>query len=64
MAGLIAAQNDKRQAQCIDDWYFNNITEAELEILGVMKDNPEFHPRGVIVGVLQKKCGSFSYSAR
>ena len=59
MASLIAAQNDNAQAKCIDDWYYADEPTANSFVLSVMSDNPTYHPRGIILGVLQKQCGSF-----
>lgn len=61
MAGLIAGLNNDQQAKCIDDWYFADMKNAEKVMIGVMRDNSSYHPRGVILGVLQKKCGAFRY---
>lgn len=61
MAGLIAGQNDEKQGACIDDWYFRNESEAHDYIIGVMKTYPSYHPRGVILAVLEKRCGELRY---
>lgn len=61
MAGLIAAQNDKAQADCIDRWFFADQDTAHDFIVGAMRKFPEFHPRGVILAVIEKKCGSMTY---
>ncbi len=63
MASLIAAQSNKTQATCIDDWYFGDEHAANTFIRDVMDKNPSYHPRGIILGVIQKHCGSFK-SAR
>ena len=59
MASLIAAQSDKTQATCIDDWYYEDENAANTFIRDVMSNNPSYHPRGIILGVIQKHCGSF-----
>jgi len=61
MAGLIAVKNNKQQSQCIDDWYAANEDAAVEHILDVMRQYPSFHPRGVILAVVKKKCGTFNY---
>lgn len=58
MASLIAAQSDKRQAKCIDDWYYVDEARANNAVRDVMRANPQFHPRGVILAVVQKQCGT------
>ena len=64
MASLIAAQNDKKQATCIDDWYYADEKRSNNHILNTMKKFPTYHPRGVILAVIEKKCGQLIYSKR
>ncbi len=61
MAGLIAARNDGSQGDCVDEWYFGDETAANNQILEVMRTYPDYHPRGVIVAVMEKRCGSIIY---
>ena len=61
MARLIASQNDKRQGDCISDWYFGNEAGAQLELTNAMQRFPTYHPRGVILAMIEKKCGPMSY---
>ena len=61
MAGLIARRNDETQGDCIDNWYFNAESEAHRQIIRVMQDNPSYHPRGVILAILEKRCGKLAY---
>ena len=61
MAGLIAAQNDKKHAECLEDWYWDDQEKSSKHILDVMRQYPEYHPRGVILAVLEKQCGKFDY---
>lgn len=63
MAGLIAGFNNKEQGHCIDRWYFNDTGNAEAKLLDAMRRFPSYHPRGVIVAVLQKACGKLRYRA-
>ncbi len=58
MASLIASQSDKTQAKCIDDWYYDAEARANDAVRNVMRANPQFHPRGVILAVVQKRCGT------
>tara|TARA_R110002110_G_scaffold257206_2_gene473153 strand:- start:8568 stop:8918 length:351 start_codon:yes stop_codon:yes gene_type:complete len=62
MAGLVAGRNDKKQGKCIDDWYFATQDKANAHILSVMQKHPAFHPRGVILAVLEKQCGKLIYT--
>jgi len=59
MASLIAAQNDKTQAKCIDDWYYGDADKSTQYIENVMRDYPDLHPRGVILASVEKQCGKF-----
>ena len=61
IAGLIATLNDKEQAACIETWYYKNKTSSTEFVLDTMRNHPSYHPRGVVMSVLQKKCGSFAY---
>lgn len=61
MASLIAAQNDKKQATCIDDWYYQDENAANAFILKTMNTYKSYHPRGIILGAIQKKCGDLKY---
>ena len=57
MASLIAARMDKAQGKCIDDWYYADENAANASIRKIMTQYPENHPRGIILAVVQKKCG-------
>ena len=61
MAAFIAAQIDSKskQAQCISKWYYPAETEKNGFIKKVMRKNDTFHPRAIILGVLEKQCGEF-----
>lgn len=61
MAGLIATQNDTQQSSCIDGWYYSDKPGKSKIITDFMRNNPDYHPRGVILAILQKQCGSFTY---
>ena len=61
MASLIAAKNDKAHADCLAKWYFSDQSKKNDFIYGIMKQYPDHHPRGIIMAVLQKQCGSFQY---
>lgn len=61
MAALIAIQtdSDKKMASCIDNWYYLNEANSNEFIRSVMSENSEFHPRAIILGVLEKRCDEF-----
>ncbi|MEP1932161.1 MAG: hypothetical protein ABJJ37_12860 [Roseibium sp.] len=64
-AAVIATQIRQELASCIADWYTNDpdiMQERNAEILSVMKKLPDSYPSGVVVAVLQKKCGKFGGS--
>lgn len=64
MAGLLAAQNDDQHADCLEAWYWEDKQGSIDFILQSMRDFPAFHPRGVILAILEAQCGSFNYAAR
>jgi hypothetical protein len=64
MASLVAAQNNKVQAKCIDDWYYNNKKASTDYILEIMRQNSAYHPRGVILATIEKKCQPLNYSGK
>jgi len=64
MAGAVVAENNKKQARCFENWYVNDMVKAEKHLRGVMAKFPNYHPRGVILAVLEKQCGKIKISAR
>lgn len=61
MASLIAGRNNAEQGECLDKWYFSDVTEKNKFVLKTMKRFPDYHPRGVILAVLEKQCGKLTY---
>ena len=61
MAGLIAVQNNKTQQQCLESWYLSGQQAKNGLIIETIREHPQFHPRGVILAMLEKQCGSFTY---
>ena len=61
MAGLIIRRNQKSQGDCVDDWYFKNQKTATDEMLETMRQYPDYHPQGVILAFVEKRCGSAVY---
>lgn len=62
MAASITSQMDdtrKKQASCIDNWYYPKQSEKNDFIRSIMSKNSEFHPRAIIIGILEKQCGEF-----
>ncbi len=67
MTGIVATQGRKDISRCIDDWYSDSEglrAQRHEEILQAIQENPEFHPQGVILAVIQQRCGSFKESPR
>ena len=64
MAGFIAHENDTAHAKCIEKWYLSDQKKSTDFILETMAKYPKYHPRGIIIAILAKKCGSFKYSKR
>jgi hypothetical protein len=61
MAALIAIQTDteKKMASCIDNWYYSDEIKSNEFIRSVMRENSEYHPRAIVLGVVEKRCGEF-----
>lgn len=64
MAVLVAEQNEKKHAACIQEWYTVDERRARDYILMVMRKYPDHHPRGVIAAVIIQQCGNFNYVER
>ena len=61
---VIAAQNIKSQASCINKWGASNSDGGYQPAVEAMNKLPDVHPMVVIVAVLQKACGQFNYAAK
>lgn len=61
-AGLIAAQNKKGQAECLNQWYKTNEKNSFKVVLDAMRKLPNYDPNAVILAVFQKECGDFRYA--
>ena len=62
MTGIVATQGRQDIATCIDDWYplDPDIKRRRQELIRkTIRENPSYHPQGVILAILQKQCGSF-----
>ena len=62
MTGIVASQGRKDISRCIDNWYSGEVEIQKQRrgfILDTIRNNPTYHPQGVILAVLQKQCGSF-----
>lgn len=60
-ANMIAIENDKKQADCISKWYFEDQDGRDEIMYRAMKKYPAYHPIGVIMAVIEKQCGPFKY---
>ncbi|WP_238365446.1 hypothetical protein [Mesobacterium pallidum] len=62
MASVIATQTKPSVAQCIDEWYFSSEAvraQRNDEIRQTIRENPGYHPSGIIYAWLKKRCGAF-----
>ncbi len=64
MAGFIALENDQTHGKCLENWYLKNAVQTENLILETMRKNRAYHPRAILVALMQKACGPFDYSKR
>lgn len=60
MAALIVAQYSQSQAKCVSDSFNEEQKDVYEHVLDAVKKFPDYHPRGTILAVLEKKCGEFS----
>jgi hypothetical protein len=64
MAGLIVGQTSKAQGKCIDDWFVSEEQAGYSNVLNLMRQYPAYHPRGVLLSIMEKRCGKFEYSSK
>jgi hypothetical protein len=60
MAGVIATQNRREAARCINEWYFADRATAQMRndhIRSVLKQYPDYDPQATILAIIQKACG-------
>lgn len=57
MAGVIVAQKDRAQAQCIDRWYSVEDEKDYPSVVDAMRRYPNIHPQGVVLWAVQNECG-------
>ena len=65
MAGIVAAQNPGSKGRCINDWYFAPAADRASNnnsIRDAMKRFPTYHPGGVILAVIEKRCGPLKFT--
>lgn len=61
MAGIFAAQVRPKIASCLDEWYFKDEKTKQRrnsEMLNDMASYKIYHPNAVILGFVEKNCGS------
>jgi hypothetical protein len=61
MLSLVVGQTNQTDGKCIENWYFVDEKKANAYIADTMQRFPDYHPRGVILAVAEKKCGKFIY---
>jgi len=62
MTAIIATRNRQDISRCIDDWYSGDKAiqrKQRNKIIKTIRENPSYHPQGVVLAVLEKQCGSF-----
>jgi len=62
MAGSISGYNNEKHAKCLEKWYFSSEKKSNETFYQMMRKFPDYHPRGIILAVLKRQCGSFRYS--
>lgn len=67
MMGAAFSQNRIGYGTCIGEWYFadnGNTDNPHRELDRAMKRFSEYDPRGIIIGIIEKKCGSLPLKSR
>ena len=62
MAGVVATQVKPEISQCIDTWFFlsdETLAREASAMAAVIEQYPAHHPSGVILALVQQKCGKF-----
>lgn len=57
--GHLASQTDKKQADCIWNWYFSEPEKKEAILEESMRKHPDHAPSGIVLAHLFKDCGKF-----
>lgn len=60
MAGVVASQNRREAARCIDSWYSGNDETRKKRnrlIRETMQKYPDYNPQAVIFAMIRKQCG-------
>lgn len=60
MTGVIASQNRREAARCIDQWYFSDKAIQQRRndhIRNTMKKFPNYDPQATIFAIVRKACG-------
>ena len=61
MAGVVASQNRREAAQCIDGWYSGNDQTRKVRnrfVLETMSKYPNHNPQAIIFAIIRKQCGT------
>ncbi len=61
MAASIATLNGDNQGTCIWNWYFGDVEARFVEITQTMAEHPDNVPSAIIIGHIQRACGSLTY---
>lgn len=62
MAGVIASQNNREQARCVDRWHEEQNARGFEALLSAMRTHSTYHPQAVVLWLLQHECGSFRFT--
>ena len=60
MAGVIASQNRREAARCIDEWYAASEETRDKRngfIRETLSQYPSYNPQAVIFAIIRKRCG-------
>lgn len=60
-ATVVVSLNSASQAKCLGKWLAEQRDGTYAPVFEAMRKYPDDHPMGLIIAVLQKECGSFTY---
>lgn len=59
MAVFTTSKRAPDMSKCLNDWYYDDMTAANNDVLASIRKFPEYHPTAIIAAKLEKVCGKF-----
>ena len=55
--GHVISLKNKKQGQCVTDWYFKQPKQRITELENAMRKYPDHSPTSILIGLAQLECG-------